>query len=152
MLASLARTCVRHRWIVIGAWVALLIVVNAVAGAVGPDYRTDFTLPDSESKDVQELLEANDPNRAGFTAQIVVKAEQGINDPEVTAELEDLFAFAAAQDGVTVTSPYDNPQQISPRVTSPTPSSTSPTRGSRRSSTSARRSRTTARRTPASRG
>ena len=113
MLASLARACVRHRWIVIGAWVALLIVVNAVAGAVGPDYRTDFTLPDSESKDVQELLEANDPNRAGFTAQIVAKAEQGIDDPEVTAALEDLFAFAASQDGVTVTSPYDNPQQIS---------------------------------------
>jgi RND superfamily putative drug exporter len=113
MLASLARACVRHRWIVIGAWVALLIVVNGIASGVGPDYRTDFTLPDSESKDVQELLEANDPNRAGFTAQIVAQAEQGIADPEVTAALEDLFAFADSQDGVTVTSPYDNPQQIS---------------------------------------
>ena len=113
MLASLARACVRHRWIVIGAWVALLVVVNGIASAVGPDYRTDFTLPDSESKDVQELLEASDPNRAGFTAQIVAKAEQGIDDPEVTAALEDLFAFADSQDGVTVTSPYDNPQQIS---------------------------------------
>jgi RND superfamily putative drug exporter len=113
MLASLARACVRHRWIVIGVWVVLLVGVNAIAGAVGPDYRTDFTLPDSESKQVQELLEANDPNRAGFTAQIVAKAEQGITDPEVTAALEDLFAFAASQDGVTVTTPYDNPQQIS---------------------------------------
>ena len=61
MLASLARACVRHRWIVIGAWVALLVVINGIAGAVGPDYRTDFVLPDSESKEVQDLLEANSP-------------------------------------------------------------------------------------------
>ena len=60
-LARLARACVRHRWMVIGAWVALLVVVNAVSGAVGPDYRTDFTLPASETKEVQELLEANAP-------------------------------------------------------------------------------------------
>ncbi len=66
-LERIGRACVRHRWIVIGAWVALLIVINGVAGAVGPDYRTDFTLPASETKEVQELLEANSPERAGFT-------------------------------------------------------------------------------------
>jgi len=113
MLARLARACVRHRWIVIGAWVALLVAINVLAGAVGPDYKTDFTLPDSESKDVQELLEATDPNRAGFTAQIVATADPGIADPTVTADLQALFEFAGTQDAVTVTSPYDNPQQIS---------------------------------------
>ena len=41
--------------------------VNAVATGAGANWKTDFALPDSESKDVQELLEANDPNRAGFT-------------------------------------------------------------------------------------
>ena len=67
-LEKIARACVRHRWIVIGAWVAALVVINGIAGAVGPDYRTDFTLPASETKEVQELLEANSPDRAGFTA------------------------------------------------------------------------------------
>ena len=113
MFTSLARACVRHRWIVIGVWVALLIGINAIAAGVGADWRTDFVLPDSESKDVQELLEANDPNRAGFAGQIVVRADQGVNDPEVEAALNEIIDFAAEQPGVTVTSPYDNPQQIS---------------------------------------
>ena len=113
-MAPLARYCVRHRWIVIGVWVALLVGINAVAGAVGPDFRTDFTLPDSETKDVQELLEANAPNTAGFEATIVVKADQGIDDPAVRETLEQIDQFAAEQDGVTVVSPYDNPQQVSP--------------------------------------
>ncbi len=113
MFASLARVCVRHRWIVIGTWLALLIGINAIAAGVGADWRTDFVLPDSESKDVQELLEANDPNRAGFAGQIVVRAEQGVDDPEVEAALNEIIDFAAEQPGVTVTSPYDNPQQVS---------------------------------------
>jgi putative drug exporter of the RND superfamily len=113
MFTSLARACVRHRWIVIGVWLALLIGINAAAAGVGADWRTDFVLPDSESKDVQELLEANDPNRAGFAGQIVVRAEQGVDDPEVQSALDEIIDFAADQPGVTVTSPYDNPQQIS---------------------------------------
>ncbi len=81
MFTSLARACVRHRWIVIGVWLALLVGINAVAAGVGADWRTDFVLPDSESKDVQELLEANDPNRAGFAGQIVVQRRAGGGRP-----------------------------------------------------------------------
>ena len=113
MLASLARACVRHRWIVIGAWVALLVVISGISNAVGPDYRTDFVLPDSESKEVQELMEANNPERAGFSSQIVIQADQGVEDPQVQERLEALMAFAEEQEGVQVTSPYDSPQQIS---------------------------------------
>ena len=36
-----------------------------------------------------------------------------MNDPEVEAALNEIIDFAAEQPGVTVTSPYDNPQQIS---------------------------------------
>jgi RND superfamily putative drug exporter len=113
MLASLARACVRHRWIVIGSWIALLVVVNGAASGIGPDYRTDFTLPDSESKEVQDLLETNNPDRAGFSSQIVVKAPQGVTAPEVEAALTRIMEFADEQEGITVTSPYDTPQQIS---------------------------------------
>ncbi len=112
-LARMARVCVRHRWIVIGAWVALLVLANGISGAVGPDYRTDFTLPDSESKQVQDLLEQASPDRAGFSAQIVVKAPEGIDDPEVQSQLQALFDYVASVGDITVTSPYDNPQQIS---------------------------------------
>ena len=113
VVARLARACIHHRWIVIGTWLALLIGFNVVAGAVGPDYRTDFVLPDSESKEVQEQLEAADPNRAGFTAQIVARSESGFDDPAVQSTLEEIFAYVEEQGDITVTSPFDNPQQIS---------------------------------------
>ncbi len=113
LLARLARACVRHRWRVIGAWVALLVVFNVVAASIGADYRTDFTLPDSESKEVQDTLEATSPDRAGFASQIVARSERGFDDPQVRATLEDIFAFAEAQGDITVTSPYDSPRQIS---------------------------------------
>ena len=113
MLASLARKCVRHRWIVIGAWLAILIGANVLASAVGPDYRTDFVLPDSESREVQELLEANSPDRAGFTSQVVFQNEDGFDDPAVRAQIEDLLAHIVSQGDITVTSFYDSPQQVS---------------------------------------
>lgn len=113
LLARLARGCVRHRWIVIGAWLALLVIVNAIAGAVGPDYRTDFSQPDSESKQVQVALEAANPDRAGFTAQIVARSERGFDDEEVRSTLAKIYDYTTAQGDITVTSPYRSPQQIS---------------------------------------
>ena len=113
VLARLARICVRHRWIVIGVWVAILIGINAVAGAVGPDYRTDFVLPDSESREVQELLEANSPDRAGFTSQVVFQSEDGFDDPAVREDIEALLDYIVSQGDITVTSFYDSPRQVS---------------------------------------
>lgn len=113
MLARVARTAVRHRWAVIGAWVAFLVIAIGASGAAGPNWDTSFTLPDGESRDVQDLLEANEPNRAGFTSQIVARAEQGVDDPAVRSTLEELYAFIATQEGVSVTSPYDHAEQVS---------------------------------------
>ena len=56
VLARVARFCFRKRWIMVFAvWLPLLFV-NAVVGAIGTDYHTDFTQPDSESKQVQDAL------------------------------------------------------------------------------------------------
>ncbi|MFV0306771.1 MAG: MMPL family transporter [Desertimonas sp.] len=143
MLARLARACVHHRWRVIGVWIALLIVVNGIASGIGPDYNTSFTLPDGESKDVQDTLLAFDPNQ-GFSSQLVVQAPQGIADPAVQTWLEEVTDYTVAAgvtnarssgegetaDGrrgacagidpsatdastITATTPYQNPGQIS---------------------------------------
>ena len=108
MLDRIARFCVRRRGLVLIAWVAVLVVLNVVAnGIVGSNYRADMKLPDSESRDVQRQLEAANPDRAGFNAQIVFEAEQGVDDPQVQAAMEGLFAKVDQLDGVSVTSPYD---------------------------------------------
>src|SRR4051812_11847660 len=114
MLARLARACMRHKWIVIGAWLAVLIGINAFSAAVGPDYKTNFRLPNSETKQVFDLPQQHAPNRAGTNGQIVVKADEGFaNDPAAQAALQRITEFAAAHPGVTGTTPQQNPQQIS---------------------------------------
>jgi RND superfamily putative drug exporter len=107
MLQRLARTAYRRKWLVVISWIVALIGVNVLAnGVIGSDFRTDFNLPDSESKEVQDLLEERNPSRAGITAQVVFEAEQGIDDPAVQDAMEGLFAQIAQLDGVEVTSPY----------------------------------------------
>jgi RND superfamily putative drug exporter len=113
MLARLARACVRHRWIVIGAWVLILVVANGIAGGTGSGFSTEFAPPDGESGDVIDQLEAADPTLGGLSSQIVFRAEQGIDDPEVRAAIEPILEFAEEQPGIDVTSPWDQPQQIS---------------------------------------
>ena len=81
-----------------------------------------------------------DPDRAAFSASIVIKAEQGIDDPEVQERFEELMALADEAEGITVTSPYDKPNRSPPTARSPSPSSTLPTARSRSSSTTARTS------------
>jgi putative drug exporter of the RND superfamily len=106
MLARLARFSFRHRWLMVGIWVALLVVLNGVASSLGANFRTDFALPDSESKEVQDVLQAVNPEQAGFRAQVVFKAEQGVNDPAVQSSMEQLFVQIDEIEGISVQSPY----------------------------------------------
>ena len=107
MLASLARFSVRHRRIMVfGIWIPLLIVVGTLSGKMGSDFSTQFELPKSEANDVQKLLEANSPNKAGFSGEIVFASANGVNSDEVVAELTPFFDKVEALPGVTVTSPF----------------------------------------------
>ncbi|HZX54824.1 MAG TPA: MMPL family transporter, partial [Ilumatobacteraceae bacterium] len=102
---------------VFAVWLPLLFVLNAVVGAIGTDYHTDFTQPDSESKQVQDaFVKAGDKTQDGQPAQIVFEAPQGIEDPEVKAAMTSFFADVAKFDNVKVVSPYDpgGAQFISP--------------------------------------
>ena len=113
MLSRVARFCVRRRRLVVfGIWIPVIISVGAISSALGSNFSTEFSLPASESSDVQKLLEANAPERAGFTGQIVFSAKQGVNDPEVKAAMTVVLTTVAKFDGVGVTSPYDQPSQV----------------------------------------
>ncbi len=55
--ARIAGTCHdRRRW-VLGGWVAVLVLVGIVSGAVGGDFRDEFNLPDVESKRGFDILD-----------------------------------------------------------------------------------------------
>ncbi len=94
-MRALARACVRHRRITFLAWVAALIVCVMAASAAGEDFSTNFTLPESDSQQAQELLENEFPQASGDEIQVVLQAREGTLDdhPEdVTRVLRDVVA------------------------------------------------------------
>ena len=114
MLARLARWCVRRRRLVVfGIWLPLLVGLFAISGAVGSAFETDFNFPDSESAQVQKLLEGVSLERAGFTGQIVFADDAGVDTPDVRAAVEPFLAQVDEIEGVEVISLYSNPGQIS---------------------------------------
>ncbi len=108
MLARLARFSFRKRRIMVFAiWLPILIGISAIGGAIGSNYHTDFNLPNSDSKLVQEALQkGGNKEDAGWTAQIVFTSPNGTNDPAVKAAMEPFFAAVDKLDGVKVVSPY----------------------------------------------
>ncbi|MFM8811875.1 MAG: MMPL family transporter [Actinomycetota bacterium] len=113
MLAALARFSVRHRRLMVfGIWIPLLVVIGFASSQTGSDFATEFEIPASESNDVQMLLEANNPDRAGFSGEIVFSSPSGVDTDAVRDAMTELFAKVGQVEGVSVTSPYDVEGQI----------------------------------------
>jgi RND superfamily putative drug exporter len=100
--------CHDRRRIVLAAWVAVLVLGGVVSGAVGNGFRDEFNLPDVESKRGFDILDADFGGQGtGQVGTIVYRADQGVDDPEVRAAMEALFAEVAEIPDVTrVESPY----------------------------------------------
>ena len=75
--------CFRRRRRVLLVWVLGIVVLGAVMGAVGCGYRSDFTLPDVESKRGIDILDDQFGGQgAGQVGNIVFEADDGVEDPE----------------------------------------------------------------------
>ena len=107
MFARLGRWSYRRRWIVVVAWVATLIIGFTTLSAVGTETRSEFELPDVESKRGSDILEENFGGfGAGWGGSVVFQAEDGVEDPAVRAEMSEAFDRIAALDGLNLVSPY----------------------------------------------
>ena len=87
-----------------------------VPGALGPQYDSSFSTPDSESTRGFALLEEQFPGFGSqFSGQIVFETDAGVDDPEVVAAMTEMFAEVDEIEGVTVVSPYTpfGAQQVS---------------------------------------
>src|SRR5918993_1964615 len=118
VFARLGRWCYARRRLVVALWIGAVVVLGSVLGAVGTTSRSEFTLPDVESRRGTDVLkESFGGVGAGQGGTIVFAAEQGVDDPRVQAAMEDLFATTDELPGVTVRSPYSpqGQQQISAR-------------------------------------
>ena len=118
LLGRLGGWCFDHRRATVGLWAAVLVVVLAAAGAVGPSFGSGSMVPDSDSATGFAVLEEHFPElgTGGQSGMIVFRADQGVDDPEVVAAMERLFATVDAgfpdpsgtprAPGATVVSPY----------------------------------------------
>jgi RND superfamily putative drug exporter len=97
---------------VFGIWIPLLVVIGFASSQTGSDFATEFEIPASESNDVQMLLEANNPDRAGFSGEIVFSSPSGVDTDAVRDAMTELFSKVGQVEGVSVTSPYDVEGQI----------------------------------------
>ena len=108
MFERLGSWCHDRRRIVVGLWIAVLVLTGMLSGALGNGFRDAFQLPDVESRHGFDLLEEEFGGQGtGMTGMLVFRAEQGVDDPEVQRAMEALLADVAAMDGVArVESPY----------------------------------------------
>ncbi len=96
-----------HRKTVIIGWIAALFVIGGISGSVGADFTEEFKLPASDSKEAFDLLESKFPAQSGDAAQIVFKAEGGVEAPAVKKKMEAAFTEIEGFPHVSeVASPY----------------------------------------------
>ena len=107
MFAQLGSWCHRRRRLVVGLWFLALVVLGGASGAIGTSFKDEFTLPDVESRTGFDILDtAFGGQGTGITGSIVLRAEQGVDDPEVRQAMEAFFAELDARPDLAVASPY----------------------------------------------
>ncbi len=115
MLRTLARFAVRRKkTMILAIWVPLAILVTLVSSAVGDNFRTEFSMPSSESSRAEMRLASADRAEAGVNSQVVVKTPEGIDSPTVKRAFEETITEISRITTlpVTVTSPYDFANQV----------------------------------------
>ena len=107
-MSALARWCYQHRFVVITAWVGLLIGLTVMSQAVKASYDNSLTLSGTGSGSAQELLQRSAPARAGDSDQIVWQASQGsVTSPAIERRMSAMLARVSHLPQVaSVASPY----------------------------------------------
>ena len=107
-MSALARWCFQHRFVVITAWISLLIGLAVVSQAVKTSNDNSFTLPGTGSGTAQQLLLRSAPARAGDSDQIVWRVSHGsVTNPALEQRMSAMLAQVSHLPEVaSVTSPY----------------------------------------------
>src|SRR5215472_4292445 len=107
-MSALARWCYQHRFVVITAWIGLLIGLAVISQAVKTSYDNSFTLPGTGSGNAQQLLLRSAPAQAGDSDQIVWQVSHGsVTDPAIEQRMSAMLARVSHLPEVaSVTSPY----------------------------------------------
>ena len=81
-LDRLGRGAARRKWLTIGVWVLLAVVLFGWGRAAGGKTVDVYTIPNAESQKAQDLLKERFPAQSGGTASVVFQSHTGtITDP-----------------------------------------------------------------------
>src|ERR1700733_8239613 len=107
-MQGLSRWCIAHRRLVIGGWGLIAIVGTGSASAVGRRCAHPFSLPNTESQHVVDLLKSEFPSQGGDVDQIVFHTTTGtVQSSAVRNAIEPLLKQVQTMPHViSVTSPY----------------------------------------------
>ena len=136
MLERLGRGAARHHWAVIGAWIAVAILLSILAKHADGHTKDVFTIPGTESQQAFDLLQERFPAANAPSAQVVFHSTSGpltgtAEAAAITATIAEIQKMPAGPDGHqpddadvrAPTSPTTRPPPTPPspsRATSPT--------------------------------
>jgi putative drug exporter of the RND superfamily len=93
-MRALARWCFTHRIVVIGAWIAALVVLGGLNASAGSGYTDSFSLPGTESTTALNLLTDNFNTESTDTNQVVFAAAD-VTAPATKARIQRTVASIA---------------------------------------------------------
>ncbi len=112
LLHGLGAFCVRLRWVVLAAWLALAIGITVVVGQVGAETNNDLTLPGTDSQAAFDLLAKSFPPQQNGSSPVVYHATTGRlddNGPNQKAIDDSYKEMLTVKHVASVTNPLANP-------------------------------------------
>jgi putative drug exporter of the RND superfamily len=93
-MKGLARWCFTHKIVVVGVWIAALIVLGGLNASAGSGYTDSFSLPGTESTTALNLLTDNFNTESTDTNQVVFAAAD-VTAPATKARIQRTLATIA---------------------------------------------------------
>ncbi|GAA4288332.1 MMPL family transporter [Georgenia daeguensis] len=108
LLYRLGRFAARRAWLIVSAWLVVLVAAGAAFAAFGGTLSTAITIPGTPTAEVTDRLQAEFPDAAGGTGTVVLHTSDG---SELTAAqrdaLTEVFAEVSDVEGVrSVVDPF----------------------------------------------
>src|SRR4029453_17749436 len=113
LLYRLGRFSYRHRWLVLSAWLAVLVAVGGSAAAFHGTMSNNFQIPGTETQRMLDKLKQDLPESAGGSAGIVFKAgEGGFTQAGKEAVAAALAKLGDMPDVQSTVNPFQTQQQL----------------------------------------
>ena len=104
-LTQLADIAYRRRGRVVLAWIAALVVIIGLGGALAGEYEADYNTPGSESKAASDLTEERFEGYSGQEIYVVWQDEGGVDSPAAREQMNAFFAEAEQVDEISPHTP-----------------------------------------------